>query len=601
MSTQSTKQNARRNQKMQRIALRFLSNIYMSSEQEQSAERGNTTTTTTITTNGSKCTEGKEQLQELGVIQRLPSVEEYIREHQDGGGHEQTNAIRIQGRKYQYTRRPVAAAAVHDSSTNAREIKRHEEQLKKWRSDALSNGLHRGRLFLSAQSSYPVLCFSVLNYDASTEKAAKRKRAHDRLALAKGIAATITVGKRGRYGVSYVDLFGPRQPKNNAMNRPTKDLNKTSPQEEKIDATMATSKLVLPAATALLTTKDSQNKVAMSSTISMASSASTSTANTANTATTTTATATNTTITTTTNNTNIPFSSVENYDPNYLDDGTIKQGKSRLITSGPSHRHSFLPYVKRKNLKDEINAQFVELHPWLPTSMSLSKIRTLKRESLEQWKKYDLELSTLALGIVYFERLVIKTLVMKTNRKIKFAACLLIAFKFNEGEFSDVVPMPPDGNNNVDGGGGGVGGVAGEGGGTEQATATVDRKEIARVQHLFESIESALGIHKKELFKIELQVFAELDFDLCIPPEKVLPHLMRLLDTLDITAKDYLGTRRMKDLGLQYEEDEEDEEDDEAKGKQEHPTGSSSRLMAMMMSSDENKGVFSDLSDVVTL
>ena len=64
--------------------------------------------------------------------------------------------------------------------------------------------------------------------------------------------------------------------------------------------------------------------------------------------------------------------------------------------------------------------------------MTLSKIRNLKRETLEYWKKCDLEISTLALAVVYFEKLIMRKLVIKSNRKLKFATCLLLAFKFNE-------------------------------------------------------------------------------------------------------------------------------------------------------------------------
>ena len=281
--------------------------------------------------------------------------------------------------------------------------------------------------------------------------------------------------------------------------------------------------------------------------------------------------------------TEVRIGSVDHYDPNYLDDGTIKQGKSRLITSGPSHRHSFLPYVKRRDLKDEINAQFRELHPWLPTSMSLSKIRTLKRESLEQWKKHDLELSTLALGIVYFERLVIKTLVMKTNRKLKFAACLLLAYKFNEGESKseEEIMSPTNSGQEIQAA-------------TNNSNTTTMNGPLLAMQHVFDSIERSLGISRKELFRIELQVFAELDFDLSIPPEKLMPHFLRLLDTLDSTPKEYLGGKRMR-MFFRYDHDEEDE-DEEPIMDEERRSGRSAS--DSKISSGQ---IYSDVSDIVVL
>ena len=93
---------------------------------------------------------------------------------------------------------------------------------------------------------------------------------------------------------------------------------------------------------------------------------------------------------------------------------------------------SVIRYANQKTLKNELNEDFAESHPWIPPSLTLSKIRNLKRETLEYWKKHDLEISTLALAVVYFEKLIIRKLVIKSNRKLKFATCLLLAFKFNE-------------------------------------------------------------------------------------------------------------------------------------------------------------------------
>ena len=44
----------------------------------------------------------------------------------------------------------------------------------------------------------------------------------------------------------------------------------------------------------------------------------------------------------------------------------------------------------------------------------------------------DIEISTAALAVVSFERLVLKGLVTKLNRRLTMATCLLLAFKFNE-------------------------------------------------------------------------------------------------------------------------------------------------------------------------
>jgi hypothetical protein len=564
-------------------------------------------------TNGTVFPNGAFAAVSPGPTLLLPSVDEFLRGSaaQNRSGEAAnvsieytTNAIRLAGKKYQYTRRPpvVMSSVGATAPTEAVAKKRHGERLKAWQKDALAKGLHRGRLFLSAQSSYPVLCYSVMNYDASTERAAKRKRDILKSREAQGLAGLVTVGRKGRVGVSYIDLLGgdrgcaqmeTEAEEGTVAKKKAKKKNKDVKRDDGLPL------LGGDVGKKKRKSKDGGGSASGSSVMAAAEGAA-----------------------------ELNKGMAVHYDPNFLDDGMIKQGKSRLITSGPSYRQSFLPYVKRRQLKDEINAQFRELHPWLPTSMSLSKIRTLKQESLEQWKKFDLELSTLALGIVYFERLVIKTLVMKTNRKLKFAACLLLAFKFNEGSLNELELAEAQAaaealinhatqaesktamsaekikdagekikrnkknakttwknfiwrkrkrknkNKNkkktVQAGSGSIifDGSGGSGGSGSGVGARTNNKAQSRViggvrattlREVFDSIERALGVTKKELFKIELQVFAELDFDLAVPPEHLLPHFVRLLDRLELTPREYLGEKLMRNY-FQYDEDDEDED-----------------------------------------
>jgi hypothetical protein len=68
----------------------------------------------------------------------------------------------------------------------------------------------------------------------------------------------------------------------------------------------------------------------------------------------------------------------------------------------------------------------------MPPSLTLSKIRSLKQQALAAAVKAKLEISTVALAIVYFERLALDCRVDKSNRRLSFAACLLLAIKINE-------------------------------------------------------------------------------------------------------------------------------------------------------------------------
>lgn len=68
----------------------------------------------------------------------------------------------------------------------------------------------------------------------------------------------------------------------------------------------------------------------------------------------------------------------------------------------------------------------------MPPSLTLSKIRSLKQEALMAAVSFKMEVSTVALACIYFERLCLDTRVDKSNRRLTFAACLLLAAKINE-------------------------------------------------------------------------------------------------------------------------------------------------------------------------
>jgi len=68
----------------------------------------------------------------------------------------------------------------------------------------------------------------------------------------------------------------------------------------------------------------------------------------------------------------------------------------------------------------------------MPPSLTLSKIRSVKRQALIAFAKANLDIGTVALACVYFERLCLSCQVDKTNRRLCFASCLLLASKVNE-------------------------------------------------------------------------------------------------------------------------------------------------------------------------
>jgi Cyclin, N-terminal domain len=81
----------------------------------------------------------------------------------------------------------------------------------------------------------------------------------------------------------------------------------------------------------------------------------------------------------------------------------------------------------------------------MPPSLTLSKIRSLKRQALAACVQARLEIGTVALACVYFERLCLDCRVDKSNRRLSFAACLLLAAKLNEPNIGLVMKNTADG------------------------------------------------------------------------------------------------------------------------------------------------------------
>ncbi|CAK9070996.1 CDK5 and ABL1 enzyme substrate 1 (Interactor with CDK3 1) (Ik3-1), partial [Durusdinium trenchii] len=189
------------------------------------------------------------------------------------------------------------------------------------------------------------------------------------------------------------------------------------------------------------------------------------------------------------------------YLPETLDDPRIRQGKHRTVQALEGYFVSVLPYTKKKDLKAELNEVFHEQHPDLPAELTLSKIRNLKREALAHAKHLNLELSTIALAITYFEKLIFKGVVSKKNRKLVMSACVVLAYKFNE---------PP-------------------------------RPDMATLKDLLDDIERVQSLSPKQVLEAEFPVFGHLLFHLNAEKDHVLTHFSRLLKSTESTPTEYLG------------------------------------------------------------
>ncbi|XP_051911117.1 CDK5 and ABL1 enzyme substrate 1-like isoform X2 [Hippocampus zosterae] len=144
-----------------------------------------------------------------------------------------------------------------------------------------------------------------------------------------------------------------------------------------------------------------------------------------------------------------------------------------------------IEYVKPSDLKKDMNEIFKEKFPHI--LLTLSKIRSLKREMRAVSEECGLQPVTIAMAFVYFEKLVLQGRLNKANRKLVAAACVLLAAKIS----SDL------------------------------------RKH--EVKQLIEKLEERFRIGRRELLPLEFPVLVALEMGLYLPDSKVMPHYRRLV------------------------------------------------------------------------
>lgn len=182
------------------------------------------------------------------------------------------------------------------------------------------------------------------------------------------------------------------------------------------------------------------------------------------------------------------------YDPYFLDDDTY--GKYGL---DPNSLGTLANGMRPSDLKREMNEQFRLNHPDIPAEITLSKIRAIKFHLLEIGKAVDIEVSSVAHAYVYFEKLVIKNMVTKKNRKLIAACCLFLATKANEAKGNWFKP-------------------------------------------LLEAVDDELDVDAEEIHEHEFAVFADLEFNLYVPRREFMPHFERIFNHLEYKSiQEYLG------------------------------------------------------------
>ncbi|KAJ1939208.1 hypothetical protein GGF37_004486, partial [Kickxella alabastrina] len=107
------------------------------------------------------------------------------------------------------------------------------------------------------------------------------------------------------------------------------------------------------------------------------------------------------------------------YQPNRLDDPGLHKGLQRTVLGLTGYMGTIFEYTRPDDLRQELNDHFRETHPELyAAGLTLDQIRRLRAHMLRVTREQDLELSTAAIGWVYFEKLIWKGYVAKDNRKL---------------------------------------------------------------------------------------------------------------------------------------------------------------------------------------
>ncbi|XP_053173692.1 CDK5 and ABL1 enzyme substrate 2 isoform X1 [Scomber japonicus] len=176
---------------------------------------------------------------------------------------------------------------------------------------------------------------------------------------------------------------------------------------------------------------------------------------------------------------------VAEYDPNLLSDPQWPCGRHKRVLIFASYVTTVVEYVKPSDLKKDMNETFREKFPHI--KLTLSKIRSLKRDMRAVSEECGLQPVTIAMAFVYFEKLVLQGRLNKQNRKLVAAACVLLAAKIS----SDL------------------------------------RKP--EVRQLIDKLEERFRINSRELIPLEFPVLVALEMGLYLPESKVMPHYRRLV------------------------------------------------------------------------
>ncbi len=197
-------------------------------------------------------------------------------------------------------------------------------------------------------------------------------------------------------------------------------------------------------------------------------------------------------------------------------------------TTGTTMTTSVTPRKRQGSMSSMSTAGDAKETIRMPPSLTLSKIRSIKQQALRAAVTAKLEISTVALSIIYFERLCLDCRVDKTNRRLSFAACLLLALKMNEAHVELMTkPGQVDSKSSTSY--------------RIQSLLRPAKKSDNAFASLLEFFTQEWTLSLKHLFAAEWGVFAALQFRLHAKPSQIAFHFKRLLKAMDWNPRAYLG------------------------------------------------------------
>ncbi|KAJ1910368.1 hypothetical protein H4219_006226 [Mycoemilia scoparia] len=170
------------------------------------------------------------------------------------------------------------------------------------------------------------------------------------------------------------------------------------------------------------------------------------------------------------------------YQATDLDAFYFENVEQRAASMAGGFMGSILHPSRYDDVRPEEERLFEEKYPYLESlGFNLEHLRKMKQSMLKMADEVDIELSSIALAFVYYEKLVIRGYVVKDNRKLVAAICLLLAIKVNEPK----------------------------------------EKQIAEIT---EELEDEFDVSEKAIKESEFAVFSKLEFSLFVPIHEFMPH-----------------------------------------------------------------------------